>query len=206
MSDDPRPIIEIAGIPHYDAEEIAERRRAIFDEGRIEIDEPTLRMVPNQRNSKSATALWQADEYNRLSDLRVVASKFSADEVAAASAGFEIGDSTFPMGGEDDMPEGDLNGYRQLYADATGSNRELRTMICDLHEESTKMTAQLQATTQQRDILSRQVDSLVQRLAGLHVAHGTMDMAAAQGFVQKEILPINQVLQQIAASQQEAGQ
>lgn len=65
-----------------------------------------------------------------------------------------------------------------------------------------RLSHTLMIAEQQRDILSRQVDSLVQRLAGQHVASGSFDMAAAQGFVQKEILPINQVLAQIAAQPQ----
>lgn len=86
---------------------------------------------------------------------------------------------------------------------STGDMEGLRTMIADLHEESSQVTAQLQTTAQQRDFLTGQIDSLVQRLAGAQVAAGLIDMAAAQGFVQKEILPINQVLAQIAAQPQE---
>lgn len=157
-------------------------------------------------------------------------------EMAAANAGFEIGDSAFPMG---EMAAGlihELGTSGIEYPDLTVMEEQERAVFreamddesdrdhcgyvenepVDVEDPLTDLRAAMQVrderdaaqhaltiAAQQRDILSRQVDSLVQRLAGLHVAHGTMDMAAAQGFVQKEILPINQVLQQIAASQQE---
>lgn len=60
--------------------------------------------------------------------------------------------------------------------------------------------AQLTISQQQRDFLMGQCSSLINRLAGAHVAAGFIDLAGAQGFALKETLPINQVLQQIAAA------
>lgn len=66
--------------------------------------------------------------------------------------------------------------------------------------------AELDTARQQRDFLMGQVDSLLQRLAGAHIAAGSFDLRAAQGFTMKETLPINQVLAQIAAANQPEGE
>lgn len=55
----------------------------------------------------------------------------------------------------------------------------------------------LASARKQRDFLMGQVDSLIQRLSGAHVAAGLLAMPAAQGFMQKEVFPINQALAQI---------
>lgn len=101
-----------------------------------------------------------------------------------------------------DNPEGELDMYKRFYAESARDYMECRQMLENVGAESTRITAELQATTRQRDFAMRQIDSLVQRLAASHVAQGLIDMAAAQGFVQKEILPINQALAQIGAQPQ----
>lgn len=103
---------------------------------------------------------------------------------------------------EVDETETELDMYKRFYAESARDHMECRQMLEDVGAESTRITAELQATTRQRDFAMRQIDSLVQRLAASHVAQGLIDMAAAQGFVQKEILPINQALAQIGAQPQ----
>lgn len=67
-----------------------------------------------------------------------------------------------------------------------------------------RLQSEVTVATRQRDLLMGQVDSLIQRLSGAHVAAGLLAMPAAQGFMQKEVFPINQVLAQIG--QAEANQ
>ena len=69
----------------------------------------------------------------------------------------------------------------------------------DLPAQVADLTLKLKVAELQRDFLMRQADSLIQRLAGAHVAQGLIAFDAAQGFVLKEAMPINQGLAQIAA-------
>lgn len=64
------------------------------------------------------------------------------------------------------------------------------------------LTLKLKVAELQRDFLVRQADSLIQRIAGAHVAQGLIALDAAQGFVLKEAMPINQGLASIIQASQ----